>query len=178
VISADILALLSLLLPPNITPLPAPALMSKQASGKRRASSSPSENAPASKRRLDAERARERGTTSDKELAPIFRPPPAPIHVSSPVEDRQSTFVGRIYRIGSVKDAEYILANLDTDAEYNMAAWRTLSLKPGRTGLAGPDDFRVESASKDDGEQWGGKRVLGIMEKEGVSDALVIVSRW
>ncbi|KZT51593.1 hypothetical protein CALCODRAFT_419606, partial [Calocera cornea HHB12733] len=57
-------------------------------------------------------------------------------------------------------------------------AWRTLSLKPGRTGLAGPDDFRVESASKDDGEQWGGKRILGIMEKEGVSDALVVVSRW
>ncbi|EJU02523.1 ribosomal protein S5 domain 2-like protein, partial [Dacryopinax primogenitus] len=101
-----------------------------------------------------------------------------PIHVSSPIEDRQSTFAGRIYRINSVKEVEYISANLNTGADHNMAAWRTLSLKPGRTGLTGPDDFRVESASRDDGEQWGGKRILGIMEKEGVSDALVVVSRW
>jgi putative IMPACT (imprinted ancient) family translation regulator len=128
-----------------------------------------------------AARERTRGSgASDKELnlAPIFRPPPEPIALSSPIIDRQSTFQGRIYRITSSKDAEFILANLSSDADHNMAAWRTLSLKPGRSGLAGPDDFKLESASKDDGEQWGGKRILGIMEKEGVSDALVVVSRW
>ena len=53
-----------------------------------------------------------------------------------------------------------------------------MSLRPGRNGLGGPSDFEVLSGSDDDGEEHGGRTVLRTMEKEGVIDALVIVSRW
>lgn len=53
-----------------------------------------------------------------------------------------------------------------------------MALKDGKTGLGGPDDFRVESGSNDDGEQWAGGKVLRIMENQAIIDAVVIVSRW
>ncbi|KAJ2965908.1 hypothetical protein NUW54_g13960 [Trametes sanguinea] len=51
-------------------------------------------------------------------------------------------------------------------------------LKPGKTGLGGPDDFEVVSGYDDDGEKYAGGRVLKVMQAEGVIDAVVIVSRW
>ena len=51
-------------------------------------------------------------------------------------------------------------------------------LKPGCTGLDGPDDFELQCGSHDDGERWAGSKVLKVMESEGVVDAVVIVSRW
>ena len=51
-------------------------------------------------------------------------------------------------------------------------------MKPGRSGLGGPDDFAVVCGKEDDGEDGGGRCVLRTMEKEGVLDAVVIVSRW
>lgn len=52
-------------------------------------------------------------------------------------------------------------------------------LKHGRTGLSGrDDDFELNQGSKDDGERWGGERILRVMQSQGVIDAVVVVSRW
>jgi hypothetical protein len=42
----------------------------------------------------------------------------------------------------------------------------------------GEDDFEMEEGSDDDGEKWGGARILKVMKEEGVIDAVVVVSRW
>lgn len=51
-------------------------------------------------------------------------------------------------------------------------------LKPGSTGLSGPDDFELKGGFDDDGEKWAGNRVLKVMQSQAVIDAVVIVSRW
>lgn len=61
---------------------------------------------------------------------------------------------------------------------YVMGAWRCMVLKPGRTGLNGPDDFVVEDGCEDGGERGAGVRVLRVMQREGVLDAVVVVCRW
>ncbi|PWN29099.1 hypothetical protein BDZ90DRAFT_210386, partial [Jaminaea rosea] len=57
-------------------------------------------------------------------------------------------------------------------------AWRCLALKRGRDGLGGPNDYGLEEGSDDDGERWGGDRVLKAMREVGAVDLLVVVSRW
>lgn len=51
-------------------------------------------------------------------------------------------------------------------------------LKSGRDGLGGPEDFEVQSGSDDDGEQYGGGKILRSMVSEGIIDAVVVCSRW
>ena len=46
-------------------------------------------------------------------------------------------------------------------------------LKPGKSGLGGPDDFEVVSGSDDDGEKYAGGRVLKVIQAESVIDAVV-----
>ncbi|PWN21776.1 hypothetical protein BCV69DRAFT_238149, partial [Microstroma glucosiphilum] len=57
-------------------------------------------------------------------------------------------------------------------------AWRVLELKRGRDGLAGPNDFGLEEGQDDDGERWGGEKVLRVMKEMGAVDVFVVVSRW
>ncbi|KAF8435023.1 hypothetical protein L210DRAFT_1053885 [Boletus edulis BED1] len=66
----------------------------------------------------------------------------------------------------------------DVHGPYVIAAWRCMAVKPGQTGLSGPDDFVVVEGSEDGGERWAGGRVLGVMKREGVIDAVVVVCRW
>ncbi|EPQ31265.1 uncharacterized protein PFL1_01450 [Pseudozyma flocculosa PF-1] len=63
-------------------------------------------------------------------------------------------------------------------SSHDMYAYRVLSPKRGRAGLTGPDDFALHEEKEDDGEKWGGDRVLRVARDEGASDVLVIVSRW
>lgn len=51
-------------------------------------------------------------------------------------------------------------------------------LRRGRTGLAGPEDFELKADSQDDGEQWAGGKVLAVMKRLAIIDAVVVVSRW
>jgi hypothetical protein len=51
-------------------------------------------------------------------------------------------------------------------------------LKPGHDGLAGPEDFEVQSGAEDDKEQYGGGKILRTMVAEGIIDAVVVCSRW
>ncbi|KAH0829160.1 hypothetical protein J3R83DRAFT_2669 [Lanmaoa asiatica] len=105
---------------------------------------------------------------------------------SQEIRDRGSTFVGYVYRARTADEAKGALrqhtrhgAHAGKDKEvYAIAAWRCMAVKPGRTGLGGPEEFEVGDGCEDGGERWAGKRVLGVMQREGVIDAVVIVSRW
>ena len=66
----------------------------------------------------------------------------------------------------------------DPRGPYVMGGWRCMAVKPGRTGLSGPDDFAVVDGCEDGGERWAGGRVLGVMKREGAIDAVVVVCRW
>ncbi|KZS98580.1 ribosomal protein S5 domain 2-like protein [Sistotremastrum niveocremeum HHB9708] len=109
---------------------------------------------------------------------------PKLIHESKVIEDRNSTFVASLYRASSQKQAQSAIDHVkhvvhaSNKASHEMAAWRFMTLKSGKDGLGGPEDFELRSGSADDGERYGGSKILNIMQKEGVIDAVVIVSRW
>ena len=112
------------------------------------------------------------------------RPPPHPLATSQEIRDRGSTFVGYIFRATNAEDAKRVVTyvrnvlHASRRATHEMSAWRCMVLKPGKTGLGGPDDFELRSGSEDDGEKYAGERVLKTMKAEGAMDAVVIISRW
>lgn len=122
---------------------------------------------------------------------------------SAQIVDRNSLFIGYVYPLITTSPA-YIstllshltrvvhptvpvdllppqFANAPANkrgSSHDMYAYRVLELKRGRSGLAGPDDFSLQEDKEDDGERWGGDRVLKVVREEGASDVLVVVSRW
>ncbi|KAK7676755.1 hypothetical protein QCA50_020278 [Cerrena zonata] len=112
------------------------------------------------------------------------RPPPKPTATSQEIRDRGSTFVANIFQAPSLDDArraiDYLrnVTHSKRRATHEISAWRCMSLKGGKSGLGGPDDFEVASGSDDDGEKYAGGRILKVMQAEGALDAVVIVSRW
>ncbi|KAL5478468.1 hypothetical protein ACEPAI_2652 [Sanghuangporus weigelae] len=109
---------------------------------------------------------------------------PTPLATSSEIRDRGSLFIASIYRASSPSSASKCHAyhknvvHGSNPATHEICAWRCMNLKMGCDGLGGPDDFELVSGKDDDGEDNGGRSVLRTMEKEGVIDAIVIVSRW
>lgn len=112
------------------------------------------------------------------------RLPPECIATSQEIRDRGSTFVATIYPAASLKEARAAVAHVKhivhraKPASHEVAAWRCMVLRPGKTGLEGPDDFELQTGCQDDGEQHGGGKVLRVMQDEGILDAAVVVSRW
>ena len=112
------------------------------------------------------------------------KPPPEIISTSQEIRDRGSIFIANVFRASSEAEARKAVAHLrnvvhgQNRATHEMHAWRCMVLKPGKTGLAGEDDFEVRQGNEDDGEKYGSGRVLKIMQAEGVIDAVVVVSRW
>lgn len=112
------------------------------------------------------------------------RPQPEPLATSQEIRDRGSTFVANIYSATTPDEAkarvEYMkdLVHRSKPASHEIAAWRCMVLKKGRTGLEGPEDFELMQGSKDDGENWAGGKVLKVMQNLAIIDAVVIVSRW
>lgn len=112
------------------------------------------------------------------------RPLPRSLAVSQDIRDRGSSFVAYIFRAISPDAARTCINHLrhvdhhSRPATHEIAAWRCMVLKPGSTGLCGPDDFELKHGYDDDGEKWAGNRVLKVMEDFAVIDAVVIVSRW
>lgn len=119
------------------------------------------------------------------------------------IVDRNSLFVGYVYPLTTASSAyiSTLLSHLTRvvhptvpvdllppqfanapaskrGASHDMYAYRVLELKRGRSGLGGPDDFSLQEDKEDDGEKWGGDRVLRVAREEGASDVLVVVSRW
>jgi len=111
-------------------------------------------------------------------------PLPEPLAISVEIQDRQSTFLAYIFRASTPEQARTAHSHVrrvihaKRPASHEMAAWRCMVLKQGRTGLRGDDDFEVEESSEDDGEQRGGDHILKVMRSEAIMDAVVIVSRW
>ncbi|KAL5497839.1 hypothetical protein ACEPAH_2770 [Sanghuangporus vaninii] len=109
---------------------------------------------------------------------------PTPLATSSEIRDRGSLFIASIYRASSPSSASKChtyhknVVHGSNPASHEICAWRCMNLKSGCDGLGGPDDFELVSGKEDDGEDNGGRSVLRTMEKEGVIDAVVIVSRW
>lgn len=102
---------------------------------------------------------------------------------SQEVRDRSSAFVACIAPVKDASQVKDAIAHIrrthaSRPPAHEIAAWRFMTLKPGKTGLSGEDDFEVVSAFDDDGEKWAGGRVLNIMKQTGVMDAVVVVSRW
>ena len=102
---------------------------------------------------------------------------------SQEVRDRSSAFVACIAPVKDASQVKDAIAHIrrthaSRPPAHETAAWRFMTLKPGKTGLSGEDDFEVVSAFDDDGEKWAGGRVLNIMKQTGVMDAVVVVSRW
>ncbi|KAK1924890.1 hypothetical protein DB88DRAFT_487220 [Papiliotrema laurentii] len=64
------------------------------------------------------------------------------------------------------------------EPDHRMWAVRTLVLKDGRDGTKGEDDYQLLEASYDDGEKFGGERVLKIQREERAVDVLTICCRW
>ena len=112
------------------------------------------------------------------------KPLPRAMATSQLVRDRGSIFEAAIYRSSSASEVQSVIrqhtevVHGEKKASHEIAAWRYMSLKHGKDGLGGPDDFEVKSGSRDDGENGAGKRALSVMESEGIIDAVVIVSRW
>lgn len=82
-------------------------------------------------------------------------PIPKPVYTSAPIHDRKSTFVAAIYRAASPAAAQATVKHVknvvhaSNPASHNMMAYRTMSLKSGRSGLHGPEDFEVRGKSID-----------------------------
>ena len=113
----------------------------------------------------------------------IERPTPKCVAVSQEIRDRGSAFEGSVYRASTPEEAKAAISHHRNVVHagkkaYEISAWRCMVLKPGKTGLGGPDDFEVVGRYDDDGEQWAGNKVLKIMQRDGILDAVVIVSRW
>jgi len=107
-----------------------------------------------------------------------------PSFTSQEIRDRGSTFVANIYHASTPQDAQKRVEQMkrvvhsSKPATHEISAWRCMVIKPGKSGLGGPEDFELQAGSKDDGESWAGARVLAVMNKLSILDAVVIVSRW
>ncbi|KAG0702870.1 ribosomal protein S5 domain 2-type protein [Suillus ampliporus] len=111
------------------------------------------------------------------------RPAPECLATSQEIRDRGSAFVGSVYRARTPEEAKAAISHHRNVVHagkkaYEISAWRCMTLKNGKTGLGGPDDFEVITGYDDDGEQWAGSKALKVMQSEGILDAVVIVSRW
>jgi len=112
------------------------------------------------------------------------RPQPQPLAISQEIRDRGSIFVANLYQATSTEEARSRINHVKhvvhgaKPASHEIAAWRCMVLKHGRSGLGGPDDFELSTGSVDDGENWAGGQVLKVMQMHAVIDAVVIVSRW
>lgn len=129
---------------------------------------------------------------------------PAPVTCDAArIEDRSSVFIGYVYPLATASPTK-ISALLDNlthvvhptipaaelpaqfrnsaphrrGSTHDMYAYRVLQLKPGRSGMQGPNDFGMEQGQEDDGEAWGADKIMRVVREMGASDVLVVVSRW
>ncbi|PWY98092.1 hypothetical protein BCV70DRAFT_202269 [Testicularia cyperi] len=145
-----------------------------------------------------------RGPSAASSVAELSAALPMPTTCAeAQIVDRSSLFIGYVYPL-TVVTSGYIatllshltrvvhptvpvnllppqFANAPANkrgSSHDMYAYRVLQLKRARTGLGGPDDFGLVEEKQDDGERWGGDRVLKVAREEGAADVLVVVSRW
>ncbi|GAA5901000.1 hypothetical protein JCM8208_007586 [Rhodotorula glutinis] len=111
--------------------------------------------------------------------------PPQPVVASDPLTDRASTFVAHAAPCTNHVQAATLHAHVralrtpthPVECSHEVLAWRCMGLRPGRTGLDGEDDWRVEGGADDDGEKGAGAVVREVLDKEGGVDVALVVSR-
>jgi len=86
--------------------------------------------------------------------------------------DRKSKFVAHLVRVESVEEVDIAMADLLRDkkvanATHNIAAYRIIG-----------SDGRLISFRDDDGETGAGDKLLYLLERMGVTNTLVVVTRW
>ena len=91
--------------------------------------------------------------------------------VTAEITEKKSKFIANIFHISSVEEAEEILKKVRkkyNDARHNCYAYRVLK------------DGEIVFKSSDDGEPSGtaGAPMLNILEKEGIINILVVVTRY
>ncbi|TPX57464.1 hypothetical protein PhCBS80983_g03802 [Powellomyces hirtus] len=159
----------------------------QQSTGTKRSHPSGSDELSTDAKKSKADRKTESPNSVQSTLRPFiatsFSSFPTNLLTSKKILDRCSTFLAHATSIRSDADvtrlSQLIVHSPATEgASHNVRAWRYLALKPGRTGLSGPDDFRIVSGCDDDGEKWAGGRLLKLMDKFQAVDVLVVVSRW
>ena len=64
------------------------------------------------------------------------------------------------------------------EPDHRMWAARCLCLRDGRDGLGGPDDYVMVEAMGDDGERFGGERVMRALREHRGVDVLAVCCRW
>lgn len=101
-------------------------------------------------------------------------PPPSPspstIHISPPLTDRSSTFIGAFSPTAPLSSLQS-LPRFAT-ATHKIAAWRIPSTQ---TTISGSP--KLDAGFDDDGERYGGKTLLKLLEEEGVR-GVCMVARW
>ncbi|EIW69378.1 hypothetical protein TREMEDRAFT_30797 [Tremella mesenterica DSM 1558] len=64
------------------------------------------------------------------------------------------------------------------EPDHRMWAVRALCLKEGRNGTGGEDDYQLLETFNDDGEKFGGERVLRVLRENKGVDVLTVCCRW
>lgn len=118
--------------------------------------------------------------------------PPHWTILPAPVVEQKSVFLARAVPITSPAQARRYARHLvltdrrAAEATHNISAWRVrISLqhhhqspKEGGKGIEQRKEQRIEEDYDDDGETAAGGRLLRLLQLMGVTDILVIVSRW
>ncbi|KAG8764226.1 hypothetical protein FRC11_011242 [Ceratobasidium sp. 423] len=129
---------------------------------------------------LSTSKSQARQTSKDSQGTSPAKPTLRPVFKSEPLQIKDSTFQARLFSLESPAQTPKILAHMRRqypDFQHHMSGWRYLVLKPGMTGLEGEDAFEVQQGWDDDGEKKGGKTIIDVIEKMGLCDVVVIVSR-
>ncbi|CAD6567955.1 MAG: hypothetical protein CYPHOPRED_002175 [Cyphobasidiales sp. Tagirdzhanova-0007] len=118
-------------------------------------------------------------------VGPVKRP--RPFGISSPLQDKDSTFLAYAAQAESAHDIkrvrEYVVEQANEDFHPNEPAShvahgaRFLSLKPGRSGLD-ESHFEVSLNMENDGEDKAGRTIVDALAGANACDVIVCVSRW
>ncbi|KAL0254039.1 hypothetical protein I308_101418 [Cryptococcus tetragattii IND107] len=64
------------------------------------------------------------------------------------------------------------------EPDHRMWACRALCLKEGKNGTEGEEAFQLVESFSDDGEKFGGERVLKVLREQNAVDVLSVCCRW
>lgn len=108
---------------------------------------------------------------------------PQLIASSAEIVDQDSVFLAHAASIASAAQAEVFRRHVREqhaadEASHEMLAWRCLVPKAGKDGSESEADWMLKTSFDDDGERWGGERILKVLERESAVDVAVVCSRW
>lgn len=127
-----------------------------------------------------------------------LHPDPALITSSEPIVDKDSIFLSLTFPL-SIPPTSYQLRTLTStylspplhpklppvtqkgkgvQPTHRMYAWRCLVLKRGKDGTGGEGDYELKEGSDDDGEKYGGDRILQGLRDLGAVDCISFCCRY